>query len=146
MLVVIRRVRSAEVEVSGKVVGMIQQGLLIYVGLEKTDTEKECLEAAAKIPKLRLFDGAEGEVCVKDIKGGILSVSQFTLSADTKKGNRPSFTRAMGSEEAKPLFAFFNKMLEKEFDAPIATGVFGAEMLVRSEDDGPYTIIWDSKV
>lgn len=144
MLALVRRVKNASVTVEGKVVGAIGRGLLLYIGLEKTDTESQCLEIAAKIPKLRLFEGPEAELSVKDIRGGILSVSQFTLSADTKKGNRPSFTRAMGSAEAKPLFDFFNGALAKEFGSKVETGIFGAYMFISAEDDGPYTIIIDT--
>ena len=145
MLIVVRRVKQASVVVDNETVGAIENGLLLYVGLEKTDTQKECQELAAKIAKLRLFDGTDSEINVVESGGRILSVSQFTLAADTKKGNRPSFTQAMPSGEASPLFDYFNQVLAKEVGFAIETGRFGAYMLISAIDDGPYTILLKSQ-
>lgn len=144
MLIVVRCVKEASVMVENEVVGKIKSGFLLYVGIEKTDTQKECLELAIKIAKLRLFDGKEGAINITESGGGILSVSQFTLAADTKKGNRPSFTQAMPAEQALPLFNYFNQELSREVGFNVETGRFGAYMLISAIDDGPYTILLKS--
>ncbi len=144
MIVLIRRVVNASVSVSNEIVASIDKGLLLYVGIAEGDTEKECDYYAKKVAGIRIFenpnDGGK-ELSVLDIGGGILSVSQFTLSADTKKGNRPSYIKAMHSSKAKPLFDYFNAQLENILSIKVATGVFGADMKITATDDGPFTII-----
>lgn len=141
MVIVVRRVQSASVIVDNKTVSSINQGLLLYVGLAVGDTKEECDYFAKKIANLRIFDQEDKEVSVQDINGKILSVSQFTLSAETKKGTRPSYGKAMPSLEAQPLFDYFNEQLQKESGVDIQTGVFGADMTIPAIDDGPFTII-----
>ncbi len=145
MIIVARRVLSASVAVDDKIVSSINKGLLLYVGLSVEDSEKECQYYARKAANLRIFESHDeqntSEKSIKDIQGQILSVSQFTLSADTKKGNRPSFAKAMPSKEALPLFNYFNKCLEKEANLEVLTGIFGADMKVSAIDDGPFTIV-----
>lgn len=141
MIVVVRRVQSASVIVDNQTVSSINQGLLLYVGLAVGDTKEECNYFAKKIANLRIFDSEDKEISVQDIQGEILSVSQFTLSAETKKGTRPSYTKAMPSVEAKPLFDYFNQQLFQESGIIIQTGIFGADMSIPAVDDGPFTII-----
>ncbi len=145
MVVMVRRVKSASVIVEDKTVSSINQGFLIYVGIANGDTKENCEYAAKKVANLRIFDSENGEISVQDIKGELLSVSQFTLSADTKKGNRPSYTQAMTSSEAEPMFDYFNECLKKESGLEVQTGVFGADMIIPSIDDGPFTILITSK-
>ncbi|MGL5956616.1 MAG: D-aminoacyl-tRNA deacylase [Brevinema sp.] len=141
MIVIVRRVSSASVVVDGQMVSSINQGLLLYVGLAVGDTQKECEYFAKKTANLRIFDSQETEISVKDLMGEILSVSQFTLSAETKKGNRPTYSKAMPSSKAEPLFEYFNQQLRQESGLEIQTGVFGADMAISAIDDGPFTII-----
>lgn len=141
MLVLARRVKEASVIVDEKTVSSIRHGLLLYVGVSLGDGNKECEYYAKKVSNLRIFDGEESEVSVKEINGEILSVSQFTLSADTKKGNRPSYLKAMSSENAIHVFNYFNECLKKESGIDIKTGVFGADMTIPAIDDGPFTIL-----
>ncbi len=141
MVVLVRRVLSACVEVDGLEVSAIGGGLLLYVGLAAGDTKADCDYFAEKISKLRIFDSSEREISVKEAGGGILSVSQFTLSADTKKGCRPSYMRAMPSKDAEPLFDYFNEKLQEESCIQVQKGVFGADMKIHAVDDGPFTII-----
>ncbi len=144
MIVLVRRVLSASVIVNNETVSSIDKGLLLYVGLAVGDGQQECDYFAKKVANIRIFDPIkEGgkEVSVQDINGQILSVSQFTLSADTKKGNRPSYTKAMPSADAQPLFEYFNQKLSQESGLPIQTGVFGADMTIPAVDDGPFSII-----
>lgn len=145
MVVVVRRVLKGSVFVNGSIVSSIGVGLLLYVGIETDDTKEECEYYARKACNIRIFNGEKSEVSVKDINGEILSVSQFTLSADTKKGNRPSFTSAMASEPAKLMFDYFNECLKKESGLEIKMGVFGADMKIDAIDDGPFTIILSQK-
>lgn len=141
MIVVVRRVLSAAVIVEETTVSEIDKGLLLYVGLALGDTEKDCEYFAKKTANLRIFDSPSGEISVKDAGGEILSVSQFTLLAETKKGNRPTYSKAMPSSESKHLFDYFNECLQKEAEMTIQTGVFGAEMTIPAVDDGPFTIL-----
>ena len=141
MIVVARRIMEAKLEVNDELVSSIGQGLILYVGISVGDVKEDTESYAKKVANLRIFDGENSEASVKDIKGEILSVSQFTLSANTKKGNRPSFLNAMGGESAKPIFDYFNECLEKELGIKIPTGVFGTRMKITAVDDGPFTII-----
>lgn len=146
MKTVIQIAKNASVTVENKVVGQIEYGYLILVGITHTDT-KECVEKMAnKIATLRIFCDEFGKtnLSLKDVKGSILSISQFTLYADCKKGNRPSFTDAAKREQAISLYEYFNDLLkEKGFE--VQTGIFGADMLVNFTNEGPFTILLDSK-
>lgn len=147
MKVVIQRVTSASVTIENKSVAQIQNGLLILLGIEDADTQEDINWLVGKITNLRIF-ADENDVMnlsVKDIDGEIILVSQFTLHAATKKGNRPSYIKAAKSEIAIPLYENFIFQLEKEFDKKIQTGDFGADMKVALTNDGPVTIIIDSK-
>jgi D-tyrosyl-tRNA(Tyr) deacylase len=147
MRVVIQRVTKAEVKVEGAIIGACKLGLLILAGVEEADTEEDASWLSAKITNLRIFDDAEGKMnlSVKDVNGGMLVVSQFTLHASTQKGNRPSYLQAARPEKALPLFNTLVKLLEKELGKPVATGEFGAHMEVSLVNDGPVTIIIDTK-
>ena len=147
MRVVIQRVSSARVTIHDKVVASIQQGLLLLVGIEEQDTPEDVLWLSSKITNLRIFSDENKvmNLSVKDIKGEIIVVSQFTLHAATKKGNRPSYIRAARPETAIPLYEDFINQLENQLEKKIQTGVFGADMQVALVNDGPVTIIIDSK-
>ncbi len=142
MIVIARRVLSASVIVDNQTVSSIDKGLLLYVGIAVGDGQQECDYFAKKVANLRIFDPIDDgkEISIQELNGQILSVSQFTLSADTKKGNRPSYTRAMPSSEAQPLFEYFNQKLSEESGLPIQTGVFGADMTIQQTNCGPVTI------
>lgn len=144
MRIVIQRVNRANVKIAGKIVGQIERGLLLLVGLENGDNCEVIKKAATKIAKMRIFEDENGKtnLAIKDIGGQILSVSQFTLLADTKKGNRPSFVHAMRPPESAELWQKFNKELEKQ-GLTVETGEFGADMKVDLENDGPFTIVLD---
>jgi D-tyrosyl-tRNA(Tyr) deacylase len=146
MKAVIQRVTSAEVMIEEKIVGKIDQGFMILLGIHETDTAEDVAYLVRKISKLRVFedDGGKMNLSLQDINGSILSVSQFTLYADTKKGNRPSFIEAARPETAVPLYELFNAQL-KELEIPVETGEFGADMKVTLTNDGPVTIIIDTK-
>lgn len=147
MRVVIQRVSSANVSVEKKIIGSCAKGLLILAGIEDADTEQDAAWLSAKIVNLRIFNDVEGKMnlSLKDINGEMLLISQFTLHASAKKGNRPSYILAARPEKALPLFNIFAEMLEKESGKPVATGKFGAHMQVSLVNDGPVTIIIDSK-
>lgn len=147
MKVVIQRVSEAAVKIDGSVNGSIESGLLILVGIENSDTDEDVNWLASKIVSLRIFSDENGlmNLSVKEINGGILVISQFTLHAKTKKGNRPSFIDAARPEQAIPLYEKFKSALEKELGKPIQCGVFGADMEVSLVNDGPVTIVIDSK-
>ncbi len=147
MRAVIQRVRSASVTIDGIVNGKIEQGLMLLVGFEDSDTAEDVEWMACKVSKLRVFNDLKGvmNLCITDIGGDILVVSQFTLHAKTKKGNRPSYIMAARPEVAIPLYESFLNLLGKEIQRPIQTGVFGAMMVVSIENDGPVTIIIDTK-
>ena len=147
MKVVIQRVSRASVTIDEKVVADIQKGLLVLVGIEDADTQEDSNWLVGKIANLRIF-GDENDVMnlsVKDINGDIIVVSQFTLHASTKKGNRPSYIKASKPEVAIPLYENFVKRLEIELGKKVQTGVFGADMKVLLLNDGPVTIQIDSK-
>ncbi|MGL4562055.1 MAG: D-aminoacyl-tRNA deacylase [Brevinema sp.] len=141
MKVVVRRVLSASVEVDQRIVSSINQGLLLYIGFAKGDTKEMCEYAVKKIVGLRIFEGHNAEVSVQDIKGHILSISQFTLSADIKKGFRPSYHLAMPSEEAIAFYEYTNQLLKTVSGLDVQTGIFGADMKIQAIDDGPFTIL-----
>ena len=147
MRIVIQRVREASVKINDEIVGEIQQGLLVLLGIEHVDSELDAVYLIQKLIHLRIFGDDEGKMnlSVSDISGGLLIVSQFTLFADTKKGNRPSFIRSARPEQAIPLYEYFLSQLKKEFSGKIENGVFGANMQVELINDGPVTIIMDSK-
>jgi len=145
--VVIQRVTSASVTISEKVVAQIDNGLLVLIGIEDEDSQEDINWLSQKIINLRIF-GDENEVMnlsVKDIQGDIIIVSQFTLHASTKKGNRPSYIKASKPEIAVPLYEKFVQQMEFELGKKIQTGKFGANMKVALVNDGPVTIIIDSK-
>ena len=147
MRVVIQRVSSASVDVEGKTIGKIGLGLLILVGCENADTVEDIEWTSKKIVNLRIFDDENGVMnkSVKDVDGSILVVSQFTLWASYKKGNRPSYLRAGSHEITIPLYEQFCTTLSQELGKKIETGEFGAEMQVALVNDGPVTICMDSK-
>ena len=147
MRVVIQRVKKASVEIDNKLKSSISKGILILLGIEDKDNEKDIEFLCQKICKLRIFDDEDGvmNLSVKDISGEILLVSQFTLHASVKKGNRPTYIRASKPDIAIPMYEKFIKTLEKEFEKEIKTGVFGADMDIALINDGPVTIIIDSK-
>jgi len=147
MKVVLQRVKEASVTVEGKVVGAISKGFLILLGIETADTQEDIAWLAAKISKLRVFADSEDamNLSLQDVGGDCLVVSQFTLHAATKKGNRPSFIKAARPEVAIPLYGSFLKTLEAEIQKKVATGTFGAMMDIALINDGPVTIIIDTK-
>jgi D-tyrosyl-tRNA(Tyr) deacylase len=147
MRAVIQRVSSASVKVDGNVTGEIQQGLLVLVGIENSDGQEDLEWLSGKIVNLRIFNDKEGVMnkSVKDIEGGVLVVSQFTLHAATKKGNRPSYIRASKPEMAVPMYEQFKQQLATELGKEIQSGIFGADMKVELLNDGPVTIIIDTK-
>jgi D-tyrosyl-tRNA(Tyr) deacylase len=147
MRAVIQRVNHASVEVNETIVGKIDSGLLVLLGIEHDDTKEDIDYLCAKIANLRIFNDEQGimNVSVKDIDGEILVVSQFTLHASTKKGNRPSYIKAAHPNQAQPMYEQFVNQLQQELSKPIQTGVFGADMKVSLLNDGPVTIIIDSK-
>lgn len=147
MRIVIQRVSEASVTVEGKITGAIENGLLIFLGIEDEDTQEDIDWLCQKIAKLRIFNDEKGlmNLSVQDVDGGLLVVSQFTLHASTKKGNRPSFIRASKPAKAIPLYETFLKILEVRSGRSVASGKFGADMKVRLLNDGPVTITMDSK-
>ena len=147
MRVVIQRVSEASVTVDGQVVGAIQEGLMVLLGIHNEDTEEDIQWTANKLVQLRIFDDADGvmNLSIQEIGGSILLISQFTLYAATKKGNRPSYIAAAKPEIAVPIYEQMILQLSKELGKPIATGQFGADMKVSILNNGPVTIIIDSK-
>lgn len=144
MRVVIQRVNHASVKISDEVVGKIDRGFLLLVGIKNGDDLAKVKKAADKISKMRIFEDENGKtnLSLKDVNGQILSVSQFTLLANTQKGNRPSFVDAMRPPESKNLWEDFNQeLVSKGFI--VETGQFGADMKVELENDGPFTIVLD---
>jgi len=146
MRVVVQRCSRAEVRIDGQSVGRIDRGFLLLVGITDGDTQAQADLIAKKVAQLRVFEDAEGKMnlALKDINGAILSISQFTLYADCKKGNRPSFIRAARPETAAPLYDYFNQTLRSQYDLQVETGRFGADMKVDFINDGPVTILLDS--
>jgi len=147
MKIIIQRVSEASVKIEDKVVGEIKKGLLVLVGIENEDTLEDANWLASKIINLRIFSDENGlmNLSVKEIKGEILLISQFTLLAKTKKGNRPSFIQAAKPDVAIPLYETFKNLLETELNQPIQTGKFGADMQVSLLNNGPVTIVIDTK-
>ena len=144
MKIVLQRVSSASVKVADEIVGSIDHGILLLIGFSSTDTEENILPTIEKIVKLRIFSDEEGKMnkSVLDVNGSALLVSQFTLFADTKKGNRPSFIEAARPEQAIPLYEFFIAEMRKRL-TKVETGIFGADMKVDLVNDGPVTIVFD---
>lgn len=147
MRLVIQRVGEAKVEIEGKTVGAIDKGLLVLLGITHEDTDEDVQWLVKKLLGLRIFSDEEGRMnlSVADVKGGILVVSQFTLYANTKKGNRPSFIRSAGPDFSIPLYERFLEVMQFQFSGPIESGEFGGDMKVSLMNDGPVTIIIDSK-
>ncbi|MBT4904870.1 MAG: D-tyrosyl-tRNA(Tyr) deacylase [Flavobacteriaceae bacterium] len=147
MRVVIQRVKKAEVDVEGKTVGSIDQGLVVLLGIEMADSLEDVIWIVKKITQLRIFSDTEGIMnrSLLDVAGGLLLISQFTLMAATKKGNRPSYIRAAKHDHAIPMYEAFIAEAEKVMGKSIATGVFGADMQVSLCNDGPVTLQLDSK-
>lgn len=143
MRAIVQRSQESSVTVLGKVVGSIKSGLVVLVCFTQDDTIKDIEYIVDKIINLRIFDGTP-ELSVKDLNGEILAISQFTLYANAKKGRRPSYIEALKNTEAIELYNIFIDKL-KESNLKIATGIFGADMLVNIKNDGPFTIILDSK-
>ena len=145
MKIIVQRVKQAQVSIDGQVYSQIKQGLVLLVGVAPEDQPEDLDYAVRKLVNMRIFSDAEGKMnlSVKDIKGEILSISQFTLFADTKKGNRPAFTGAAKPDVAEAFYLEFNQELAKE--VPVQTGIFGADMQVELINDGPVTIILDTK-
>ena len=145
MKIVIQRVKQASVSIDSKLYNQIRQGLLLLVGVAPDDAQEDVAYAVRKITNMRIFSDDEDKMnlSVKDVNGEILSISQFTLYADTKKGNRPAFTGAAKPDLASQLYDDFNELLSREI--PVKTGVFAADMQVALVNDGPVTIVLDTK-
>ncbi len=146
MRAVVQRVSSAQVTVDNSIIGQINQGFVVLLGIHQEDAIADVQYLVKKITQLRVFEDADGKMndSLAAIHGGILSISQFTLYAQTKKGNRPSFVAAARPEVAEPLYEAFNQAL-REQNIPVATGMFGAHMQVSLVNDGPVTIIYDTR-
>lgn len=146
MRVVVQKVTEASVSVDGEILGEIDKGFMLLVGIGKDDAQEDVSYLARKVSNLRVFEDEEGKMnrSLKDVDGAILSISQFTLFADTKKGNRPSFTNAAAPEIGEALYQEFNELLRAE-GFSVASGKFGAHMAVALINDGPVTILIDSK-
>ena len=146
MRAVVQRVREADVTVEGSITGAIERGLMVLLGVEDGDDESDARYMADKISGLRIFEDSDGKMnlSVKDVFGKILAVSQFTLLGDVRKGKRPSFSKAARPEEARRLYRYFIDLLS-EGDIEAQEGIFQAEMMVRILNDGPVTILLDSK-
>ena len=144
MRVVLQRVKEASCTIDGKCYSSIEQGYLLLVGFTHNDSEIEINKLAKKISNLRIFSDEEGKLnrSIHDVCGQVLSISQFTLYADTKKGNRPSFTTAMPGDKATKLYDLFNQTL-RNYGLKVETGVFGADMQISLINDGPVTIIFE---
>lgn len=147
MKVVLQTVKNAHVDILGKTVGSISNGYLLLAGFTDGDNREIITKMADKILKLRVFADEKRQInlSLDTVNGNILSISQFTLYADTTSGRRPSFVNALHPHEAEPLYDFFNQELERISGKHIETGVFGADMEVYSVNDGPFTLVLDSK-
>lgn len=147
MRIVLQRCSRAEVRIDGNIVGQIGKGFVLLVGITDGDSTAEADYLAKKVAQMRVFEDAEGKMNLglKEVDGSILSISQFTLYADCRKGNRPSFIRAARPEVAEPLYKYFNQHLRTEYGLQVETGRFGADMKVDFINDGPVTIILDSQ-
>ena len=144
MKIILQKVKKASVSVDNKIVGSIDKGYCLLVGVHKESTEEDAKYLAKKVAQARLFEDENDKInlSLKDIGGSILSVSQFTLYADTKKGNRPSFTSAAGAEKANELYEKFNEYLKEE-GVTVETGIFQTMMEVNIVNDGPVTIVYE---
>jgi D-tyrosyl-tRNA(Tyr) deacylase len=147
MRAVIQRVSEASVSIAGQTKGEIQMGLAVLLGIEEADTAEDVEWLSGKLIRLRIFNDKAGVMnrSVQEVQGGILLISQFTLFASTKKGNRPSYSRAARPEIAIPLYESFVRKLSEDLGKPVQTGEFGADMKVHLVNDGPVTIVIDSK-
>ncbi len=147
MRVLLQRVSSAKVEIEGRIKGSIGKGILVLLGVEAADTQEDIAWLVGKISRLRIFDDEQGvmNLDVQQIGGEVLVVSQFTLHASTRKGNRPSYIKAAPEPIARPLYEAFIRALEAQLAQPIPSGEFGADMAVTLCNDGPVTIWIDSK-
>jgi len=147
MRAVIQRVIKSKVEINGKIEGEIGRGLNVLIGIGRDDTKEDAEWLAAKVAALRVFDDEAGvmNLSVNEIEGEVLAISQFTLHAKTKKGTRPSYIRAAKPDQAIPLYNHFIELLEKEVKGKVESGIFGADMKVLIENDGPVTILIDTK-
>ena len=147
MKAVIQRVTRASVEVDGKIVGQIRNGLVVLLGVAKGDTDTDLIYLAEKIPALRIFSDEAGKMnrSLAETGGGLLAISQFTLLGDTRKGRRPGFDQAADPAIAKRFFEQFVETLRKTTDLTIETGVFGAHMKIELVNDGPVTFVLDSR-
>ena len=145
MRIVIQRVTHASVSVEGKVCGKIGKGFLVLIGVSATDNKSICEKMAEKISKLRIFEDENEKInlSITDVGGEMLIISQFTLYADCKKGNRPSFTEAGSPDMAESLYEYFISLI-KEKNIPVEKGIFGADMKVELLNDGPFTVVLDS--
>ena len=146
MRVVVQRARQAKVTVDGKVTGAIEHGLMLLVGITHEDTVKDLEYCAKKVANLRIFEDEQGKMnlSIKEVGGSILSISQFTLYGETKKGNRPSIIEAARPEVAEPLYHQFNQILRETYEIQVETGIFGAMMDVSFTNNGPVTLIVES--
>ena len=146
MRVVVQRARQAKVTVDGKVTGAIEHGLMLLVGITHEDTVKDLEYCAKKVANLRIFEDEQGKMnlSIKEVGGSILSISQFTLYGETKKGNRPSFIEAARPEVAEPLYHQFNQILRETYEIQVETGIFGAMMDVSFTNNGPVALIVES--
>ena len=146
MKVLIQRVKHAKVTINGTINGQIKDGYLLFVGMTHEDDEKTVEKLANKVKDLRLFEDEQGKMnlSITEVNGEILSISQFTLYADCRKGRRPSFTNAAKPDEASRLYDYFNDVL-RSLGLHVETGIFGADMKVELYNDGPVTVMLDSK-
>ncbi|MBQ7433433.1 MAG: D-tyrosyl-tRNA(Tyr) deacylase [Lachnospiraceae bacterium] len=146
MRLVIQRVNHASVKVDGVEVGAIGTGYLVFLGVADSDTKEMAERYARKLSTLRIFPDAAGKInrSIQDVQGQILVVSQFTLYADCKKGNRPSFVKAGAPEKAEALYEYFIECCKALVPGGVESGSFGADMKVSLENDGPFTVLWDS--
>ena len=147
MKVVVQRAKDAKVVIDGKVVGEIEHGLMLLIGITHDDKEEDAKYCAKKIANLRIFEDENGvmNLSVKDVGGGVLSISQFTLYGNVEKGNRPSYIKAARPEFAEPFYNNFNEILRSEHGLQVETGVFGAIMDIDFINDGPVTLVVESK-
>lgn len=147
MRVVVQRVSRAQVSIAGKVHGAIQKGFVLLIGIELEDNQEDVQWMAQKILQMRIFSDEAGKMnlSIEEVNGSILAISQFTLHASTKKGNRPSFMRAARPEYAIPLYTAFLDLLENSSKTNVEKGVFGADMQIELVNDGPVTLLIDSK-
>ena len=148
MKAVVQRVTASSVSVDGEIVGKIDKGLNVLLGVEEDDTEKDAEVLASKIAKMRIFEDENEKMnlSVLDVDGSVLVISQFTLCADIKKGNRPSFILAAKPDKATALYEYFSSQLKENGVTKVENGVFGADMAVEISNDGPVTIIMDTAI